>query len=99
MSKINTLMIKRYSKFVGMLDREKVKQAYVDADIFLLLSYSENYGITIIESIASGCPVTISKNVNIHKEIMDYALRKHDWENPINKFSDVYKEILVDKKR
>ena len=42
MSKINTLMIKKYSKFVGMLDREKVKEAYVDADIFLLLSYSEN---------------------------------------------------------
>lgn len=68
---INSLDIDSYVKFVGMLDREEVKKAYVDSDIFLLPSYSENYGITIIESLVCGCPVVISRNVNIHKEIMD----------------------------
>ncbi len=134
---INSLNIDGHIKFVGMLDREKVKQAYVDADIFVLPSYSENYGITIIESLVCGCPVIISKNVNIHKEIMDnnigqvidcdpkdisdavityfnksddykikhradirnYALQKYDWENAIKKFSNLYEEILFDKKR
>ena len=68
---INSLDIDSYVKFVGMLDRDEVKKAYVDSDIFLLPSYSENYGITIIESLVCGCPVVISRNVNIHKEIMD----------------------------
>ena len=66
---IEKLNISQYIKFIGLLDKDGVKKAYVDSDIFVLPSYSENFGLTIIESMACGCPVIISKNVNIHEDI------------------------------
>jgi glycosyltransferase involved in cell wall biosynthesis len=44
-------------------------EALVDADLFALPSYQENFGIAVVESLASGCPVLISDQVNIHREI------------------------------
>lgn len=66
---IKNLKIENNVKFLGKLDRDKVNNAYVDSDLFVLSSYSENFGLTIIESMACGCPVVISRNVNIHEEI------------------------------
>ena len=37
--------------------------------------------------------------IELRVAIRDYALQKYDWGNAINKFFDVYEEILVDKKR
>jgi len=46
-------------------------QAYVDADVFVLPSYTENFGMTVVESLACKTPVVISNRVNIHHEISD----------------------------
>lgn len=55
--------------FVGMLQGSDVTQAYVDADVFALPSYTENFGMTVAESAACGLPVVISNQVNIHQEV------------------------------
>jgi len=57
--------------FEGHLDSNDVIQAYVDADVFVLPSYTENFGITIVEAMACGLPVVISDQVNIHQEIAE----------------------------
>jgi len=57
--------------FLDFLDREEVKQAYIDADVFVLPSYSENFGLTVIEAMACRCPVVISNQVNIWREVQD----------------------------
>jgi len=54
---------------VDHLQGEAVLQAYVDADVFALPSYTENFGMVVAESLACGTPVVISDQVNIHSEI------------------------------
>ncbi len=55
--------------FVGPLGGADVTRAYVDADVFALPSYTENFGMTVVEAMACGLPVVISDQVNIHNEI------------------------------
>ena len=55
--------------FVGPLHGAEVVQAYVDADVFALPSYTENFGMTVVEALACKLPVVISDQVNIHAEI------------------------------
>jgi glycosyltransferase involved in cell wall biosynthesis len=57
--------------FTGMLEGRRRIEAYVDADLFALTSHQENFGITVIEAMASGLPVLISDQVNIHKQITE----------------------------
>jgi glycosyltransferase involved in cell wall biosynthesis len=57
------------TRFVGYIDAERVRQAYVDADVFVLPSYSENFGRAVVEAMACGCPVIISDKVNLWREV------------------------------
>lgn len=55
--------------FAGMLDHAAKLAAFRDAAMFVLPSYSENFGIAIVEAMACGVPVAISDRVNIWREI------------------------------
>jgi glycosyltransferase involved in cell wall biosynthesis len=55
--------------FTGMLWRERRIAALADADLFVLPSYQENFGIVVVESLAAGTPVVVSDQVNLHPEI------------------------------
>lgn len=55
--------------FTGMLTGQKKLEVYAGSDIFVLASYSENFGIAVVEAMVCGLPVIISNQVGIHKEI------------------------------
>jgi glycosyltransferase involved in cell wall biosynthesis len=56
--------------FTGMLAGEEKLAAFADAALFLLPSYSENFGIAVVEAMACGLPVLISDRVNIWREVV-----------------------------
>jgi glycosyltransferase involved in cell wall biosynthesis len=55
--------------FTGMLSGKDKLAAFNDADVFVLSSYTENFGVALIEAMACGMPVVISDRVNIWREI------------------------------
>jgi glycosyltransferase involved in cell wall biosynthesis len=57
--------VEQHVIFVDHIPPEEVRQAYVDADVFALTSYTENTGMTVVEAMGCGCPVVISDQVNI----------------------------------
>lgn len=55
--------------FSGMLTGNVKWGALAAADVFALPSHQENFGISVVEALASGVPVLISNCVNIWREI------------------------------
>jgi glycosyltransferase involved in cell wall biosynthesis len=53
-----------------IIDHQKIT-AYRDAEMFVLSSYSENFGMSVVEAMACNCPVIISDKVGICTEIAD----------------------------
>jgi glycosyltransferase involved in cell wall biosynthesis len=55
--------------WTGMLTGEAKWGAFAAAEAFVLPSYQENFGIAVVEALASGTPVLISDRVNIWSEL------------------------------
>jgi glycosyltransferase involved in cell wall biosynthesis len=59
--------------FVGMLSGDLKWGAFQAADVFVLPSHQENFGLAVVEALACGVPVLISRPVNIWREIDEDA--------------------------
>ncbi len=57
--------------FVGFLKDDQKRDALAAADVYVLPSYSENFGIAAAEALACGLPVVISDQVAIHREVAE----------------------------
>ncbi len=57
--------------FTGLLAGSDLLQAYADADLLLLLSHRENFGMVVVEAMAAGLPVLLSEDVGLAAEVRD----------------------------
>jgi len=55
--------------WTGFLQGDEKLAVLADADVFVLPSYSENFGVAVVEAMAAGLPVIVSDQVGIHREI------------------------------
>jgi glycosyltransferase involved in cell wall biosynthesis len=55
--------------FAGWLDDDQKIDALQNAALFALTSHHENFGLAVMESLACGIPVLISRNVNTASDI------------------------------
>jgi glycogen synthase len=65
--------------FAGFLRGEMLKSAFRAADIFVMPSVSEPYGIMALESISSGTPAIISYQSGV-SETMSHVLKADFWD-------------------
>ena len=57
--------------FTGMLSNDSKWGAFYGAEAYILCSHQENFGISVVESLACSKPVIISNQINIWREIND----------------------------
>ncbi|MBI2099861.1 MAG: glycosyltransferase family 4 protein [Candidatus Vogelbacteria bacterium] len=65
--------------FPGFLRGEELDRMYQAADLYLLPSVSEPFGITPLEALANGTPVLISKQSGV-SEVLSHALKVDFWD-------------------
>lgn len=55
--------------FMGLLTGIDLMHAYADADLLLLLSHRENFGMVAVEAMAAGLPVLLSEDIGLAAEV------------------------------
>ena len=87
------LMISEQVKYVGSVDDELKWQLYADAEVFVLPSFSENFGIVVAEALAAGVPVLTSTKTP-WREVID---RKCGWcvEPNVEELADTLRTIAL----
>lgn len=81
--------------FCGFLRGEELARVYKAADIFVMPSVSEPFGLVPLEAMISEVPVLISKESGV-SEILSTALKSHFWD--IDDMADKVISVLQHKK-
>ncbi len=65
--------------FVGFLRGDDLDSVYQSADLYVMPSISEPFGITPLEALANGTPVLISRQSGV-SEVLSHALKADFWD-------------------
>ncbi|MCJ8282953.1 MAG: glycosyltransferase, partial [Rivularia sp. ALOHA_DT_140] len=68
-SQIQASTLNKYTTITGFVTGELKSALLETADLFVLPSYYENFGIAVAEAMVAGVPVVISDQVHIYKDI------------------------------
>ncbi len=65
--------------FAGFVRGEELNQLYRAADMFVMPSVSEPFGLTALEALANGTPILVSKQSGV-AEVLSHALKSDFWD-------------------
>jgi D-inositol-3-phosphate glycosyltransferase len=68
---VNQLKLHDNVKFVGAVNQENLRNYYAAADVTVVPSYYEPFGIVPLESMACGTPVVVSKTGGLQYTVVD----------------------------
>lgn len=94
----NELDIDDYINWAGFIDfskPEKLLDFYEEADILLLLSESENYGIVVSEALAMGTPVLVTKTTALSEFLNEPGCFGVEFPPNPQEVADLVNEIYV----
>lgn len=77
--RVKELKLEDHFSFPGFLKGSSVDAAFAKADLYVMPSVSEPFGLTPLESIRAGTPVLISKQSGV-SEILTHALKADFWD-------------------
>ncbi len=64
------LGLEKVVRFTGHVDGDAKDALFANADVFVLLSNQENFGIAVAEALAAGLPVVVSDQVAIAPDVL-----------------------------
>ncbi len=76
---VASMRIGKYVHFTGFLDPETVDRLYNLADVYVMPSVSEPFGLTCLEALSRQVPVVISKQSGV-SEVLEHALKADFWD-------------------
>lgn len=65
--------------FAGFVRDERLKSLYAEADLFVMPSISEPFGLVALEAMVHNTPVILSKNSGV-QELLSHALKVDFWD-------------------
>jgi glycosyltransferase involved in cell wall biosynthesis len=68
-ARVQALGLGAVVRFAGHVDGDAKRRLFADADIFVLPSKQENFGIAVAEALAAGLPVIVSDQVAIADDV------------------------------
>jgi glycosyltransferase involved in cell wall biosynthesis len=81
-------------EWLGWVDRESKFKILMDADLFILTSFNENFANVVVESLHMGTPVLVSEEVALSKFVRDHNV---GWVSKLA-VSDVIDKLMAAKK-
>jgi glycosyltransferase involved in cell wall biosynthesis len=77
--RVQELGIERNFEFTGFLKGEEVERIFTLADLYVMPSVSEPFGITALEAISHDTPVIISRQSGV-AEVLHHSLKVDFWD-------------------
>lgn len=90
--RVSQLGLQQHFHFPGFLKGEEVEEMYSSADVYVMPSVSEPFGISALEAISFDTPVIISRQSGV-AEVLGHALKVDFWD--VNRLADLIINALL----